>query len=242
MNLFPLAFTSICFLGTAGGQKPTAQEVVLQKELEITQADASGLVQHMKGVKKYDDEIYAKSDVSPAKARSMTSEDLILQTVKSGLTVTFLLYSKPVIGVYRATLSAPSLKELCKRNDLGTAFAGAYLRMPLDPKTNKRFEKEGWVMGLNTVDALVCYPPIRRKLAGHEKDIILAMAHDLETEKTVNHRYKPGKEPFGTFFDNVGAAETLLEQANPHLKVDLSKHPKPDEAMQEIVKRAKSLP
>ncbi|WP_144241007.1 hypothetical protein [Fimbriimonas ginsengisoli] len=213
----------------------------LQQELELSADDVEGLRAHMRGVRAMDQTIFAKKDVSAAKARTMSSEALIAQTSKAALFVTYMLYDKAAIGVYRASLTAPSLMELVKRNDLGTAFAAAYRHMQLDPLKDRRFYADGGLMRLISTDTLVSYPPIRRKLAGHEREIIFAMAEKLAEAEKINSRFKPGKKLFGGTLSTVQAAARLLEQAAPKLKVDVMKLPNVDSAMREICSRAKTL-
>ena len=188
-----------------------------------------------------DEKIFAKSDVSARRAHAMSTEQLVQQTVRASLFVTYLLYSNPSIGVYRAAQNSPSLKELCTRNDLGQAFAATYEHLRLDPSKNKRFVADSAVMQVTAIDTLIQYPPIRRKLAGHEKEIILAMSESLNKEFMINKRFKPGKELYGDFGSTIVSASKLLTQAKPSLAVDLSRFKKPETAMKEIAMRAQSL-
>lgn len=222
-------------------QKPSPKPDPLQKELELNAADFDGLRRHMQGVKAFDESTIAKHDISSKRARAMSSEALILQIFKEGLYVIYMLYDNPTIGVYRVTLSAPSLIELCKRNDLGQAFAAAYKHMQLDPSRDPRFDRDGGCLRLISTDTLVQYPPIRRKLAGHEKEVILAMGEDLAEARRVDAAAAPGKEIFGNTGSTVQAAAKILAQANPSLKVDLIRFRSTDAAMKAILDRAKTL-
>ncbi len=219
----------------AARQTRLKNSVWLQKDLELTPNDCEDLQQHMNGVRSMDQLLFSKKDISIKRAKAMTTEQLILQATKSDLYIYYMLYSKPAVGIYRASLASPTLQELLQRKDVGQGFAAAYSHLKLDPSKDPRFDKDGGCMRLYSTDTLISYPPIRRKLAGHEKEVILAMAASHKRAEEINKHFKSGKEPFGALGSTVSSAAAILAQAKPGLKVKSSKFRTDDEALKAIM-------
>jgi hypothetical protein len=167
-----------------------------------------------------DKKIWGTGDVSAEKARSMTTEELVMQTCRQNLWLLLSLYpDSPNVALYRASRCSNSLTELLRRKDFAPAFLKAYSSFDANPKTNPHYKDEGGPFGMGWILALQGYPVLKSQLEGHEKEVLLALCEKYREVKTVNASYPKGEHIYSNTFLGFDTAQFYAKKVFPKARI-----------------------
>ncbi|MES2460295.1 MAG: hypothetical protein V4671_06910 [Armatimonadota bacterium] len=225
------------------------QQEIKQQETQNEAAQVSGLKgkeltefkANMDSLQVTDKEMWSTGDVSSEKARSMTTEELIMQTCRQKLWLILSLYpGSPKVALYRVSRCSNSLTELLSRKDFAPAFLKAYSSFDANPKTNPYYEAMGGPFGLGWILALQGYSALKNQMAGHEKEILLVLCKKYREVKKVNASYPKGQHVYSTTFVGLGTAQNYAKDLFPKARI-LSIRLETDKSMEPAVKELEKL-
>jgi hypothetical protein len=190
-------------------------------------ADLRDFKRNMKEVGPYDRESAARIDITPAQARSASTPELVLDFIRSSEWVVMTLYEDPNIGLYRASLSSPSLAELLKRKDYAEGLIKAYATFDVDPRRNPNWNRDNGVLALGIMEGLITYKPMFPKFKGHEKQLLTALCDRYWAIKRANMSYPKKERPYTDNQFPIDLAYALQKQMGFKLPPGFSGEPAP---------------